>query len=148
MFVKREWEKKVASSSNWNKRGMILLQWMHWNWILFKGRDDILYKVTNSSWYCNLNLLKKKKLSCFNICKKHESDRIIPPLFQIKEFLSCFLKLVHTRKYPLRGYILGVLTHTTAWDRHWEGDEKLIWFCDTTAGIMMGHGTWDAGHEK
>ena len=25
-----------------------------------------------------------------------------------------------TRKYPLRGYILGVLTHTTAWDRHGE----------------------------
>ena len=23
----------------------------------------------------------------------------------------------NTRKYPLRGYILGVLTHTTAWDR-------------------------------
>ena len=30
-----------------------------------------------------------------------------------------------TRKYPLRGYILGVLTHTTAWDRHWRGDETL-----------------------
>ena len=23
---------------------------------------------------------------------------------------------VHTRKYPLLGYILGVLMHTTAWD--------------------------------
>ena len=30
-----------------------------------------------------------------------------------------------TRKYPLRGYILGVLTHTTAWDRHWGGDKTL-----------------------
>ena len=30
-----------------------------------------------------------------------------------------------TRKYPLRRYILGVLTHTTAWDRHWGGDETL-----------------------
>ena len=27
-----------------------------------------------------------------------------------------------TRKYPLRGYILGVLTHTTAWDQLWGGD--------------------------
>ena len=27
-----------------------------------------------------------------------------------------------TRKYPLRGYILGVLAHTTAWDRLWGGD--------------------------
>ena len=28
----------------------------------------------------------------------------------------------NTRKYPLRGYILGVLTHTTAWEQLWEGD--------------------------
>ena len=27
-----------------------------------------------------------------------------------------------TRKYPLRRYILGVLTHTTAWDQLWGGD--------------------------
>ena len=27
-----------------------------------------------------------------------------------------------TRKYPLRGYILGVLMHTTAWDRLWGGN--------------------------
>ena len=30
-----------------------------------------------------------------------------------------------TRKYPLCGYFLYVLMHTTAWDRHWEGDETL-----------------------
>ena len=30
-----------------------------------------------------------------------------------------------TRKYLLRGYILGVLTHTTAWDQNWGGDETL-----------------------
>ena len=30
-----------------------------------------------------------------------------------------------TRKYPLRGYILGVLTHTTTLDRLWGGDETL-----------------------
>ena len=29
---------------------------------------------------------------------------------------------VLTMKYPLRGYILGVLAHTTAWDRLWGGD--------------------------
>ena len=34
-------------------------------------------------------------------------------------------KLVKTRKYLLRWYILGVLTHTTAWDQHWGGDETL-----------------------
>ena len=30
-----------------------------------------------------------------------------------------------TRKYPLHGYILGVLTHTTALDQLWEGG---MWF--------------------
>ena len=30
-----------------------------------------------------------------------------------------------TRKYPLRGYFLGVLAHTTAWDRLWGGDENM-----------------------
>ena len=29
-----------------------------------------------------------------------------------------------TRKYPLRGYILGVLTHTTAWDRHFASPHR------------------------
>ena len=27
--------------------------------------------------------------------------------------------------YPLHGYILGVLTHTTAWNLHWGGNEIL-----------------------
>ena len=30
-----------------------------------------------------------------------------------------FKTLVNTRKCPLRGHILGVLMHTTAWDKHW-----------------------------
>ena len=32
------------------------------------------------------------------------------------------IKICNTRKYPLRGYILGVLTHTTAWDQLWGDD--------------------------
>ena len=35
------------------------------------------------------------------------------------------LEISISRKYPLRGYILGVLTHITAWDRHWGSDETL-----------------------
>ena len=39
-------------------------------------------------------------------------------------FLLCV-----TRKYLLREYILGVLTHTTALDRLWGYDETLtMWF--------------------
>ena len=33
--------------------------------------------------------------------------------------------MLNTRKYLLRRYILGLLTHTIAWDQHWEGDEAL-----------------------
>ena len=40
-------------------------------------------------------------------------------------YLIIKVPLVVTRKYPLRGYILGVLTHTNAWDRHWGGDITL-----------------------
>ena len=32
------------------------------------------------------------------------------------------IQIMITRKYPLRGYILVVLTHKTAWDRLWGGD--------------------------
>ena len=35
------------------------------------------------------------------------------------------LNLEYTRKYPLRGCILGVLTHTIAWEQLWEGDGTL-----------------------
>ena len=31
----------------------------------------------------------------------------------------------YTRKYPLHGYFLGVLAHTTAWDQLWGGDENM-----------------------
>ena len=32
---------------------------------------------------------------------------------------------IMTRKYSLRGYILGVLTYTTTWDQLWGGDDTL-----------------------
>ena len=37
------------------------------------------------------------------------------------------MNYLDTRKYPLRGYILGVLAHTTALDRLWGGAETLEW---------------------
>ena len=44
-------------------------------------------------------------------------------------FSNTFFYLVITRKYPLRGYILGVLAHTTALERLWGDDETLtMWF--------------------
>ena len=42
----------------------------------------------------------------------------------VKKFFN-FFKIFVTRKYLLRGYILGVLIHTTAWGRYWGGDETL-----------------------
>ena len=46
----------------------------------------------------------------------------LEPIYKLVD--KC-LVLEFTRKYPLRGYILGVLTHTTAWNRHWRGDITL-----------------------
>ena len=43
-------------------------------------------------------------------------------VLRFKNIVSLY---IITRKYPLRGYFLGVLTHTTAWDRLWGGDETL-----------------------
>ena len=37
--------------------------------------------------------------------------------------ITCFIK--KTRKYPLHGYILGMLKHITAWDRLWGGEVVL-----------------------
>ena len=42
----------------------------------------------------------------------------------LSSILSSFIS-GYTRKYSLRGYILGVLTQTTAWDQLWGGDETL-----------------------
>ena len=48
---------------------------------------------------------------------------------QGKTYMLGYIYSKYTRKYPLRGYILGVLTHTTALDRLWGGDETLtMWF--------------------
>ena len=49
--------------------------------------------------------------------------------FDLKEIPYCrifkYFNFTLTRKYPLRGYFLGVLMHTTAWDRLWGGDYTL-----------------------
>ena len=40
----------------------------------------------------------------------------------------------NTSKYPLCGYILGVLTHTTAWERLWGGDAFLtLYICSSAS---------------
>ena len=50
-------------------------------------------------------------------------------MFRELERFTNILNYHNTRKYPLCGYILGVLTHTTALDRLWGGDETLTkWF--------------------
>ena len=41
--------------------------------------------------------------------------------------------IIHTMKYPLHGYILGVLMHTTAWDRLWGGNVFLRLYIRSSA---------------
>ena len=58
-------------------------------------------------------------------------------------------KYINTRKYPLRGYFLGVLTHTTAWDRLWGGDVFLRLYIRSSASpriAAVGLGCWNCEH--
>ena len=41
------------------------------------------------------------------------------------------------RKNLLRGYILGVLTHTTAWEQHWGGGKTLKWVSINVAWLHL-----------
>ena len=57
--------------------------------------------------------------------------------------------ILPTRKYPLRGYFLGVLTHTTAWDRLWGGDVFLRLYIRSSASprvAAVGLGCWNCEH--
>ena len=47
------------------------------------------------------------------------------------------IPITTTRKYLLRGYILGVLTHTTALDEHRGGDETLKLFLVYVAWLLL-----------
>ena len=49
-----------------------------------------------------------------------------PNLVRTYTSFTCKIaEIFDTREYPLFGYILGVLMHTTAWDRYWRGGETL-----------------------
>ena len=55
--------------------------------------------------------------------------KVQSPLVIVYLVIVEYLVIVNTRKYPLRRYFLGVLTHTTALDQFWGGDETLtMWF--------------------
>ena len=61
-----------------------------------------------------LNLTQKKdKMSIFSLA--------LSLIFLISK-IEQTLRYNETRNYPLRGYILGVLAHTTALDQLWGGD--------------------------
>ena len=61
--------------------------------------------------------------------ERSELDKSALQKVPTERILSFKLKIEHTRKYPLLGYILGVLTHTTDLDRLWGGDGTLtVWF--------------------
>ena len=56
-------------------------------------------------------------------------EKNCPCLFEITPDATYFeltISLKIRRKYLLCGYILGVLTYTTAWDQHLRGDETLM----------------------
>ena len=60
-----------------------------------------------------------------------------------------FLLYIPTRKYPLRWYILGVLSHTTAWNQLWGGDVSLRFYVRSSASPRMAvvwQGLWNSDY--
>ena len=58
-------------------------------------------------------------------------------------------KICVTRKYLLRRYILGVLTHTTAWDRLWGGNVVLRLYVRSSAlprVTVVWQGFWNSDY--
>ena len=102
--------------------------------IFARSLKSINSRFTKMYWVQNLayTLLNFKKLKSFynyDIISFNSNHNLwIPNLLTTLPNVTKsyqFSKILYTRKYPLRGYILGVLTHTTAWDRHWGGDITL-----------------------
>ena len=92
------------------------------------------------------------------LSKNHNTEKIVDILLIEKYGLSPILpsrvtililnKLYSTRKYPLRGYILGVLTHTTSWDQLWGGDVSLRLYKRSSASLHLAAVVfWKSDHE-
>ena len=57
--------------------------------------------------------------------------------------------MIKTRKCPLRGYFLGVVTHTNVWDQLWGGDVFLRLYLRSLAlprVAAVGLGCWNFEH--
>ena len=70
-------------------------------------------------------------------------------VFVLKSWKFNCLVISNTKKYPLRGYILGVLMHTTAWDQLWGRDVLLRLYIRSSASPRMAAvwpGFWHSDH--
>ena len=98
-----------------------------------KVNFQIQYQLSFCLWVLTFNITIAEKLNAYGVipvladiladAQKEKVSRIILAVFRVSTYFFI------TRKYPLRGYILGVLLHTTAWDRIWRGYGTLtMWF--------------------
>ena len=91
----------------------------------------MLYKF---SLDCNIDwrILEVLEIEQFDKIRNFKTDIVIQTeLLKQNEafFEKSYSQILRNRKYLLRGYILGVLTHTTALDQFWGDDETLtMWF--------------------
>ena len=84
------------------------------------------HRIGYSNLAFSISKGQKRPIFGFKPLKCLDGLEIQSLIINIKEFITKNpLKIGNTRKYLLCGYILGVLTHTTAWDRHWGGDIPL-----------------------
>ena len=96
-----------------NPWDIFFMNWQVWHWVcMIQGLLEL--DVTCIVWIFYQNQKKHKK--CL-VRISNSNKKILLLKFSLFSGL--------TRKYLLRGYILGVLTHANAWDQHWGGDETL-----------------------
>ena len=95
--------KLQLSPSVWNKQQLSILFWLT---VAFNENGTFEFHL----WFLTANIVY---LAVLWIALMYTCHR--------------FLNYNATRKYLLCGYILGVITDTTAWDRHWGCDETMNW---------------------
>ena len=125
--------------------------------IIIRGKHDEMTNETNQFWvYGKINDPKKVTINRTNIpifspmpswilfkssvILLAKSEVVLVsyhPISWRRTASRNFKYMVNTRKYPLHGYILGVLTHTTTLDWHCRSDETLMWVLTYTAWLCL-----------
>ena len=78
--------------------------------------------IARDIWFQCKYCFTKPELSTVAVCSMAQYRVTFKGTYNGFTFNIIVVIYITNRKYLLRGYILGVLTHTAAWDRLWDGN--------------------------